>query len=343
MIMPENIIDSSFKRVEISVIVPVYNEVENIETLSNSLINVLNMMGKSYEVILIDDGSTDGTSELLKSIAENNPVIKGIRFRRNFGQTAAMAAGFDYASGDIIISLDGDMQNDPADIPRLIAKLEEGYDVVSGWRKNRQDNFISRKFPSMIANKLISRLTGVHIHDYGCSLKAYRREIAKDLSLYGEMHRFIPALAGIEGARIVEMPVLHHARKFGKSKYNILRTFKVILDLMTVVFLRKFMTKPLHMFGKLGLLSFFAGFVISTYLAFEKIFFNTQLSNRPLLLLGVLLIVAGIQLISTGIIAEIQIRTYYESQNKPIYKVRKVYNGKLWDEQEHPSEFQKEF
>ncbi|MDD3013787.1 MAG: glycosyltransferase family 2 protein [Candidatus Gastranaerophilales bacterium] len=321
----ENIV-TSLKKVEISVIVPIYNEVENIETLSNSLLNVLNGLNKSFEIILIDDGSSDGTCELLKSIAESTPNIKGIRFRRNFGQTAAMAAGFDYASGDIIISLDGDMQNDPADIPRLIAKLEEGYDVVSGWRKNRQDDFLSRKIPSMIANRLISRLTGVHLHDYGCSLKAYRSEIAKDMSLYGEMHRFIPALAGIEGARIIEMPVLHHPRKFGQSKYNILRTFKVILDLMTVVFLRKFMTRPLHMFGRMGLASFFAGFIISAYLAFEKLVFSTQLSNRPLLLLGVLLILTGIQLISTGIIAEIQIRTYYESQNKPIYKVRNIYN-----------------
>jgi len=326
MLSAEENINISLKKVEISVIVPIYNEVENIEVLSSSLLNVLNGMGKSFEIILIDDGSLDGTCELLKSISENNPAVKGIRFRRNFGQTAAMAAGFDYASGDIIISLDGDMQNDPADIPRLIAKLEEGYDVVSGWRKHRQDDFVSRKIPSMIANKLISRLTGVHIHDYGCSLKAYRSEIAKDMSLYGEMHRFLPALAGIEGARIVEMPVLHHPRKFGKSKYNILRTFKVILDLMTVVFLRKFMTRPLHMFGRMGLASFFAGFIISAYLAFEKLVFSTQLSNRPLLLLGVLLILTGIQLISTGIIAEIQIRTYYESQNKPIYKIREIYN-----------------
>jgi len=321
-------INTSLKKVEISVIVPIYNEVENIETLSNSLLNVLNGLNRPFEIILIDDGSSDGTQKLLKSIAESNPNIKGIRFRRNFGQTAAMAAGFDYASGDIIISLDGDMQNDPADIPRLIEKLEEGYDVVSGWREHRQDNFVSRKIPSMIANRLISRLTGVHLHDYGCSLKAYRSEIAKDMSLYGEMHRFIPALAGIEGAKIIEMPVLHHPRKFGQSKYNILRTFKVILDLMTVVFLRKFMTRPLHMFGRMGLISFFTGFIISAYLAFEKLVFSVQLSNRPLLLLGVLLILTGIQLISTGIIAEIQIRTYYESQNKPIYKIREIYYHK---------------
>jgi glycosyltransferase involved in cell wall biosynthesis len=314
------------KKVEISIIVPVYNETDNIEILSNTLLMVLNDIGRTYEIILVDDGSTDGTHQKLKEIAEKNHVIKGIRFRRNYGQTAAMAAGFDYASGDIIISLDGDMQNDPADIPLLINKLEEGYDVVSGWRKNRKDDLVSRKIPSMIANRLISKLTGVQLHDYGCSLKAYRSEIAKDMSLYGEMHRFIPALAGIEGARIVEMPVNHHPRKFGQSKYNILRTFKVILDLMTVVFLRKFMTRPLHMFGRMGLAAFFAGFGISAYLAVEKIFFAVQLSNRPLLLLGILLILTGVQLISTGIIAEIQIRTYYESQNKPIYKVREIYN-----------------
>jgi glycosyltransferase involved in cell wall biosynthesis len=313
---------------EISVIVPVYNEEENIRKLAESLLNVLNGLGMSYEIIFIDDGSTDGTNMGLKKLAEENKNIRAIRFRRNFGQTAAMAAGFDQATGKIIISMDGDLQNDPADIPKLITKLEEGYDVVSGWRKNRQDDFISRKLPSMIANRIISEMTNTRLHDYGCSLKAYRAEIAKEVPLYGELHRFIPALASIEGATIAEIPVMHHARKFGKSKYNILRTFKVILDLMTVVFLRKFMTRPLHAFGRLGLASFFAGIAISAYLAFLKIFYFLPIGHRPLLLLGILLILTGMQMITTGIVAEIQIRTYYESQKKSIYKIREIYEQK---------------
>ena len=319
------------QKMEISVVVPVYNEVENIEILAASIINVLTRLNKSFEIIFVDDGSKDGTDKVLKVISEKNPYIKTIKFRRNYGQTAGLAAGFDYAAGEIIITLDGDLQNDPDDIPEMIAKLEEGYDVVSGWRKNRQDDFISRKIPSMIANKIISKLTGVYLNDYGCALKAYRSQIAKEIPLYGELHRFIPALASIEGANIVEIPVNHHARKFGQSKYNILRTFKVILDLMTVVFLRKFMTRPLHVFGRMGLFSFTAGFMISAYLAFEKIIFGVDIGSRPLLLFGVLLILTGIQLISTGIIAEIMIRTYYESQNKAIYKVKEVYGYKESD------------
>ncbi|MCK7521175.1 MAG: glycosyltransferase family 2 protein [Ignavibacteriales bacterium] len=274
--------------------------------------------------MLVDDGSVDGTVNVLKEIAKESPDVKVIRFRRNFGQTAAMAAGFDHAKGDIIVTLDGDLQNDPLDIPRIIAKLEEGYDVVSGWRQNRQDDVITRKIPSAIANKIISKMTGTYLHDYGCSLKAYRAEIAKELPMYGELHRFIPALASIEGANIAEIPVMHHARKFGKSKYNILRTFKVILDLINVVFQRKFITRPLHMFGRMGLFSFTAGFINIAFLAFEKIIFSVNIDNRPLLLLGVLLILTGIQLISSGIIAELQIRTYYESQNKSIYRVKEL-------------------
>ena len=314
------------EKVYISAIIPVYNEVENVELLCNSLINAFSQLNRSFEIIFVDDGSIDGTHDILRTLSDKYNCIKAVRFRRNYGQTAAMAAGFDYASGEIVISLDGDLQNDPADIPRLIAKLEEGYDVVSGWRKNRRDAFINRKLPSMIANRIISKMTGVHLHDYGCSLKAYRSEIAKELNLYGEMHRFIPALASIEGANIVEMPVNHHARQFGTSKYNILRTFKVILDLLTVVFLRKFMTRPLHVFGRAGLISLFLGLAVSGYLAFDKIFYMQDIGNRPLLLLGILLILTGFQLLSTGIVAEILIRTYYESQNKPIYKVKEVYS-----------------
>lgn len=322
----ENNAGISVQKLDLSVVVPIYNEVENVKRLTEAILSVLYKINRSFEVILVDDGSTDGTVEILKTISKEIPEVKTIRFRRNFGQTAAMAAGFDYAKGKVIITLDGDLQNDPADIPKLLEKMEEGYDVVSGWRKNRQDDFVSRKLPSMIANRLISKLTGTKLHDYGCSLKAYSAEIAKDINLYGEMHRFIPALANIEGAKVIEIPVNHYPRQFGKSKYNILRTFKVILDLMTVVFQRKFMTRPLHMFGRVGLASFFAGFLISSFLAFEKIVYHIKLSDRPLLLLGVLLILTGVQLISTGIIAEIQIRTYFESQNKTIYRVKEIYD-----------------
>ncbi len=315
--------------VEVSVVIPVYNEVENVKLLADSILGVMTGLGRTFEIIFVDDGSRDGTHKILRGLAEEDARIKAVRFRKNYGQTAGLAAGFWYADGDIIVTLDGDLQNDPADIPKLIAKLEEGYDMVSGWRKDRQDDFIKRTLPSKIANKLISSVSGVSLHDYGCSLKAYRSEIAKALQLYGEMHRFIPALAGIEGARITEMPVMHHPRKFGKSKYNISRTFRVILDLMTVVFLRKFMTRPLHVFGGLGLVSFSLGFLICAYVAADKLLFGNPipLMDRPLLDLGVLLIVTGVQLLSTGIIAEILIRTYFESQDKAIFRVKERYGS----------------
>jgi glycosyltransferase involved in cell wall biosynthesis len=313
------------EKVEISVVIPVYNEAENAAILASRILKVLSGMGRTFEVIFIDDGSRDGTEGALKSLSEKFSRIKAVRFRRNCGQTAALAAGFQYASGDIIVTLDGDLQNDPEDIPNLVAKLEEGYDVVSGWRKDRKDNFVKRTLPSMVANKLISSVSGVALHDYGCSLKAYRAETAKALPLYGELHRFIPALAGIEGARIAEMAVCHHPRRFGKSKYTITRTFRVILDLMTVVFLRRFMTRPLHVFGGAGLVSFVLGFLVCAYLAMDKLAFGHSLGNRPLLDLGVLLIVTGVQLISTGIIAEILIRTYFESQHKAIFRVKELY------------------
>lgn len=319
-------IDESVEsKLEISIIIPIYNEIENVPLLSGSILGVMDKYERPYEVIFIDDGSTDGTHEVLKQVCNKYDSFKTIRFRKNFGQTAAMAAGFEHAKGDIIIAMDGDLQNDPADIPLLVEKLEEGYDVVNGWRKNRQDAFLNRKLPSMIANWLIGRVTGVKLHDYGCSLKAYKAETIKLVSLYGEMHRFIPALASIEGADITEMPVNHHARQYGKSKYNIMRTFKVILDLMTVTFLKKFSTRPLHMFGRVGLFSFFLGFCTCAYLTLDKIFFAASIGDRPLLLLGILLILTGIQLISTGIIAELQIRTYYETQQKPIYRIKEIY------------------
>ena len=310
---------------KISIIVPIYNEIENVPLLAGSILGTMDNYDATYEVIFIDDGSKDGTDKVCKEVCEKYDNFMTIRFRKNFGQTAAMAAGFDYARGDIIIAMDGDLQNDPKDIPKLVEKLEEGYDVVNGWRKDRQDSYLDRKLPSMIANWIIGQVTGVRLHDYGCSLKAYRAETMKMVHLYGEMHRFIPALVSIEGAEITEMPVNHHARKYGQSKYNIMRTFKVVLDLMTVTFLKKFITRPLHMFGRAGFVAFFLGFLTCAYLTYEKIFLGHSIGDRPLLLLGILLILTGIQLISSGIIAELQIRTYYETQHKPIYRVKEIY------------------
>lgn len=317
--------DKGFKP-KISIIIPIFNEYENIPTLVGSVIGVMEKFEPFYEIIFIDDGSTDGSHEVLRQICERYDSCKTIRFRKNFGQTAAMAAGFEYAEGEIIVAMDGDLQNDPMDIPNVVQKLYEGYDIVNGWRINRQDAFLNRRLPSMIANWLIGKVTGVKLHDYGCSLKAYRADAIKMVSLYGEMHRFIPALASIEGATITEIPVNHRSRMYGTSKYNIMRTFKVILDLMTVTFLKKFATRPLHMFGRLGLISFFLGFCICAYLTFEKIFYSVNIGDRPLLLFGVLLILTGLQLFSSGIIAELQIRTYYESQNKPIYRIKEIYD-----------------
>lgn len=310
----------------VSVVIPVYNEKENIQRLNASLLGVLKTLERPFEIIYVDDGSSDGTFSILQNICAESHDVKAIRFRRNFGQTAAMAAGFEYAKGATIVAMDGDMQNDPADIPRLLAKLEEGYDVVNGWRKDRKDKFLSRRIPSIIANKIIGRATGIRLHDYGCSLKAYRADVIKHVPLYGELHRFIPALASIYGARITELPVNHHARLYGKSKYNISRTFRVIMDLLTVLFLKSFSDRPLHIFGGIGLSLLLLGFVIDGYLAIEKIFFGATLANRPLLLLGTLMIITGLQIFSMGILAEIQIRTYYESQNKPVYSIRETVN-----------------
>lgn len=310
----------------VSVVIPLFNEKENIQRLNASLLGVLKTLERPFEIIYVDDGSHDGTFALLQKICTESHHIKAIRFRRNFGQTAAMAAGFEYAKGAIIVAMDGDMQNDPSDIPRLLAKLDEGFDVVNGWRKDRKDKFISRRIPSVIANKIIGKATGIRLHDYGCSLKVYRAEVIKNVPLYGELHRFIPALASIYGARITELPVNHHARLYGKSKYNISRTFRVIMDLLTVLFLKSFSDRPLHIFGGIGLSLFVLGFVIDGYLAIEKIFFGATLANRPLLLLGTLMIITGLQIFSMGILAEIQIRTYYESQNKPVYSIRETIN-----------------
>lgn len=278
----------------------------------------------SYEIICIDDGSRDGSDQLLKQQAQVREDLRVVILRRNYGQTPAMAAGFGHARGKVIVTLDGDLQNDPADIPVLLEKLEEGYDLVSGWRKNRQDASLTRVLPSKIANWLIGRVTGVRLHDYGCSLKAYRSELVADMNLYGELHRFLPALAFIEGARITEIPVRHHARRFGKSKYGLDRTFRVVMDLLTISFMRKFLTRPMHVFGLFGLVSLLSGLAIALYLTILKLGFGEDIGQRPLLILAVVLFLAGLNLFSFGLLAEISMRTYHESQGRPIYRVREV-------------------
>ncbi len=309
---------------DLSIVVPIYNEVDNLRPLCQRVHAVLAPMDWSYELILIDDGSQDGSSELMAELYAEDDTLKVLRFRRNFGQTAALAAGFEYAHGDVIVSMDGDLQNDPVDIPRLLAKLDEGYDLVNGWRIKRQDPFLSRRLPSQIANHMISLTTRVKLHDYGCTLKAFRREVAKGLRLYGEMHRFIPALVGDMGAKITELPVTHHARTQGTSKYGLARTLWVVLDLLTVTFMSSYATRPSHLFGFLGLIAVLAGGGITTVLGIQRLLFDVQLANRPLLLLGILLLVSGVQLVTTGLIAELLSRTYHESQEKPVYWIKDV-------------------
>jgi glycosyltransferase involved in cell wall biosynthesis len=308
---------------QVSVVVPIHNEYENLPRLLEAISATLIPANIHYEILCIDDGSTDGSGDLLKQIASDRADLRSVILRRNYGQTAAMAAGFSHAKGQIIVTMDGDLQNDPADIPILLDKLNEGYDLVSGWRKNRQDATITRLIPSQIANWLIAQVTGVKVHDYGCSLKAYRAELIADMNLYGELHRFLPALAFIEGARIAEIPVRHHPRQFGKSKYGLDRTIRVVMDLMTVFFMRKFLTRPMHVFGSMGMLSIFLGTVIGLYLTTLKLSFGESI-NRPLLILVVVLILTGVQLFSFGLLAELLMRTYHESQGRPIYRVREV-------------------
>lgn len=308
---------------QVSIVIPIHNEYENLPRLIEAVSSTLIDANIPYEILCIDDGSTDGSSDLLKQIARDRRDLRSVILRRNYGQTAAMAAGFSHARGQVIITMDGDMQNDPADIPILLDKLNEGYDLVSGWRKNRQDATITRLIPSQIANWLIAQVTGVKVHDYGCSLKAYRAELIADMNLYGELHRFLPALAFIEGARIAEIPVRHHARQFGKSKYGLDRTIRVVMDLMTVFFMRKFLTRPMHVFGSMGVLSIFLGTVIGLYLTSLKLSFGESI-NRPLLILVVVLILTGVQLFSFGLLAELLMRTYHESQGRPIYRIREL-------------------
>lgn len=310
--------------VDFSVVVPLLNEEESIELLNDYLLKVLDGMDYSSEVIYVDDGSTDGTYRLLQKIAAQDERVRVIRLRRNFGQTAAFSAGFDFAQGEVIITMDGDLQNDAADIPKLLEKIDEGFDVVSGWRKNRQDVFLTRRLPSQIANGLISKVTGVKLHDYGCSLKAYRWDVVKNINLYGDMHRFIPALASWMGIQVAEIPVNHHARKYGRSKYGLGRTVKVVLDLMTVKFLLDYATRPIQIFGLVGLLSLGAGTAIGLYLAFIRLFLSQPIGDRPLLLLSVLMVMIGVNLIIMGLLGELVVRTYHEAQGKPIYTIREM-------------------
>ncbi len=310
--------------IDLSVVVPIYNEYDSLPVLLAAISEVLETMTRSCELLCVDDGSTDGSSDRLRQLVTSYPQLRAVILRRNYGQTAAMAAGFDHARGAVIITMDGDLQNDPTDIPRLLAKLDEGYDLVSGWRKDRQDNTLTRLVPSKIANWLIARVTGVQLHDYGCSLKAYRAEVIHDMNLYGELHRFLPALAFIEGARITEIPVQHHARQFGRSKYGLGRTLRVVMDLLTVYFMKKFLTKPMHIFGTLGLVSIAAGIAIGIYLTLVKFLADQDIGDRPLLVLAVVLLLAGIQLFSFGLLAELMMRTYHESQQRPIYRVREI-------------------
>jgi glycosyltransferase involved in cell wall biosynthesis len=312
--------------VDISIVVPIYNEEENIPALHDAVTGALAASGLDYELILVDDGSSDGSFPLLQAVAEKDRRVKVIRFRRNFGQTAAMAAGFDAATGRVVVPMDGDLQNDPADIPRLLSRVDEGYDVVSGWRKDRRDTFINRKLPSMIANGLISLMTGVHLHDYGCTLKAYRREVLDGINLYGEMHRFVPALASQIGARVAELPVNHRPRLHGTSKYGISRTLRVVLDLMTVKFLLSYSTKPIQLFGKWGVYTFLAGFFSGGLTIYMKLFDNVSMNRNPLLILTAFLLFMGVQFIVLGLLAELNARTYYEAQGKPIYTVRERIN-----------------
>ncbi|MGF1512920.1 MAG: glycosyltransferase family 2 protein [Elainellaceae cyanobacterium] len=308
----------------VSIVVPIYNEVESLVLLVDAIANTVSELGIPYELICVDDGSTDGSTDLLRKLAQERPDLRGIVLRRNYGQTAAMAAGFKHARGRAIVTLDGDLQNDPADIPRIVAKLDEGYDLVSGWRRHRQDDALTRLLPSKIANWLISRVTGVQLHDYGCSLKAYRAELVADMNLYGELHRFLPALAFIEGARITEIPVGHHARQFGQSKYGLGRTIRVMLDLFTISFMKTFLTRPMHVFGAFGLGSAGLGLFIGLYLTVIKFTLGQDIGSRPLLILAVVLILAGLQLLSFGLLAEMMMRTYHETQGRPIYRIREI-------------------
>jgi len=315
--------------VELSVVIPIRDEAESLEDLHRELSATLSAWARSYEIIFVDDGSTDRSFEILSRLQAADPQVRVIRFRRNFGQTAAFAAGFEYSRGRFIVTSDGDLQNDPRDIPRMVEELEHGSDVVCGWRKDRKDAFLSRRLPSMTANALISMVTGVRLHDYGCSLKAFNADIVKGMRLYGEMHRFLPAMASEHTSRITERIVNHRPRKYGRSKYGIGRTIRVVLDLLTVKFLVSYATRPLHVFGMLGGAMALLGLLISGWLAYWRLFGGMSLANRPLLLLGMVLIFTGVQLVTAGLLAEMLARTYHESQNKPTYSVEQILQSEI--------------
>ena len=313
------------KAPELSVVIPVKNESANIESLYRELTGTLTAFGRPYEIIVVDDGSTDDSFAQLANLQAQDPRLRIIRFRRNFGQTAAFAAGFAYARGRFIVTSDGDLQNDPADIPRMVEQCERGPDIVAGWRRDRKDPFINRRLPSMIANWVISQTTGVKLHDYGCSLKVFRAEVVKPMRLYGEMHRFLPAIASEMGVTIEECVVNHRARRFGRSNYGISRTIRVILDLLTVKFLISYSTRPLHIFGLLGGAMATAGGAVCGWLGLRRLLGVEAIGNHyPLLLFGILLLFTGVQLVTLGLLAEMQARTYHESQNKPVYTIREV-------------------
>ena len=309
---------------ELSIVIPVHNESPNIKDLYDELTQTMGQYGRSYELLIVDDGSTDDTFDRLAALQARDPRLHVIRFRRNFGQTAAFAAGIKHARGRLIVTSDGDLQNDPHDIPAMVALIEQGNDIVCGWRKDRKDTFVTRRVPSMLANKLISWATGVDLHDYGCSLKVFRAEVVKPLRLYGEMHRFLPAIASQIGVTIAEMVVNHRPRRAGVTKYGLSRTIRVVLDLATVKFLLSYSTRPLQIFGLIGLLAGGLGALITGYLAYVRLFQHQGIAERPLLLFGVMLVFIGVQLVTFGLLAEVMARTYYESQDKPTYVIREV-------------------
>ncbi len=309
----------------VSVVLPVHNEAENLSALCQDLYDVMQDLGLSYEILFIDDGSTDGSLSVLKGLLSRYPGIRILEFRRNFGQTAAIAAGLRHAIGEVVITLDADRQNDPRDIPLLLNEIEAGMDLVCGWRHERQDGLWLRLLPSRAANWLISMTTDVKLHDYGCTLKAMRHDVAKSLRLYGEMHRFIPAIASWYGVRMCEVKVRHHPRTAGVSKYGLSRTFRVLLDLLTVKFLMGYSSRPIQFFGSIGLASSFAGASILTWLFFERMFLDIPLADRPAVLAGIVLTLVGFQFITVGLLAELQARTYHESQDKPTYEIRNSY------------------
>ena len=307
----------------ISIIIPVFNESESIGYLLDEVLNVMYSNKLNFEIVVVNDGSQDTTSNVLDELTIKIKELSVISLRTNYGQTAAMAAGFDNSNGDVVITLDGDLQNDPTDIPKLISHINEGYDLICGWRYDRKDKLINRRIPSKIANKLIANVTGLKLHDYGCSLKAFKKEILDDIKLYGELHRFLPVLAKIEGAKIKEIKVNHRSRKYGSSKYGIDRTFRVLMDLLTVWFMTKFLTRPMYGFGFVGIISILVSLGMTSYLFIIKIL-GEDIGNRPMLMFALILGIAGVQLFSFGLLSELLIRTYHESQNRPIYRIRKI-------------------